>query len=230
MTYASRLSPNTCVALDHCCGDGKFAQLVWGNAQWAAGCDFDTKALESAQKREIYTRTDNCDVSKRLPYDDAAFDLVFNNSALEHVPDVDSALSEIARVLKTGGVFAFNVLNHRYFEWWDIGAQAEKDYRAWQPFFHAWDSATWAKHLADVGLRLVEVHGYFDRPIAQHFAKLDYEFSGASLAHRSSTMVDRYHRFRKVWRRVWMWQLGRYSWQTAPEDGAGYFIKAVRDA
>lgn len=230
MMYAAQLSIAGKMTLDHCCGDGKFAEMVWGKTSWAAGCDFDAQALEAARQRHLYRRLDHCDVSERLPYEDAVFDLVFNNSALEHVREIDKALAEISRVLKPQGVLAFNVLNHRYFSWWPLDAEAERAYRAWQPFYHAWDVDTWRVHLAAVGLHVTEVKGYFDRPASQQFAQLDYAFSSASLAHRSSGLVAVYHRLRPLMRRLLKWQLGRYAWDTAPDAGAGYFIKAVRNA
>lgn len=39
----------------------------------------------------------------RLPFDDASFDAVVVTQVLEYVPDVDSAIAEIARVLRPGG-------------------------------------------------------------------------------------------------------------------------------
>lgn len=43
----------------------------------------------------------------RLTYSDASFDLVITSETLEHVPDLDSALSEIRRVLAPGGRHVF---------------------------------------------------------------------------------------------------------------------------
>jgi SAM-dependent methyltransferase len=40
----------------------------------------------------------------RIPFDDDSFDLVFSVTVFEHVQDYDSALAEIRRVLKPGGV------------------------------------------------------------------------------------------------------------------------------
>jgi ubiquinone/menaquinone biosynthesis C-methylase UbiE len=44
-----------------------------------------------------------------LPYPDATFDLVLHSDTLEHVEHPVAALSECARVLKTGGYCAFTV-------------------------------------------------------------------------------------------------------------------------
>ena len=44
-----------------------------------------------------------------LTYADASFDLVVNSDVLEHVPDVERALSEIYRILKPGGLYIFTV-------------------------------------------------------------------------------------------------------------------------
>jgi len=44
-----------------------------------------------------------------LSYPDNTFDLVVTSETLEHVPDVDKALSEIRRVLKVGGHHVFTV-------------------------------------------------------------------------------------------------------------------------
>ena len=42
--------------------------------------------------------------SEKLPFPDASFDLVYSVAALEHVPDPDGTVSEIARVLSPGGL------------------------------------------------------------------------------------------------------------------------------
>ena len=44
-----------------------------------------------------------------LPYADRRFATVISNSVLEHIPQVDDVLAEIARVLQPGGRFIFCV-------------------------------------------------------------------------------------------------------------------------
>ena len=43
------------------------------------------------------------DISQHIPFNDAEVDLVVSRTVLEHVPDVRSAVHEMARVLKPGG-------------------------------------------------------------------------------------------------------------------------------
>lgn len=43
-----------------------------------------------------------CDI-KKLPFENGYFDIVFVLSTLEHIPDLDSAIKEISRVLKPQG-------------------------------------------------------------------------------------------------------------------------------
>lgn len=227
LEYASTL-PVAGAVLDHCCGDGRFAALAWPGQTLRAGCDISAASVEQAAQRNIYARLDVCDVSQRLPYDDGVFDLVFNNSALEHIADLDATLAEIARVLAPGGTLAFNVLNHRYFEWWPLGENDKTGYQQWQPFYHALTREEWTLRLAAAGLRLISVEGYFDRKAARVLARLDCAFSGRYLAQRPSALVAWYQRAPRLMRRYWLWQLASLRWKTGPDEGAGYFIKAVR--
>ncbi|HEX6786115.1 MAG TPA: class I SAM-dependent methyltransferase, partial [Acidimicrobiales bacterium] len=45
----------------------------------------------------------------RLPFEDGAFDRVIASEVLEHIPDDQAALDELARVLRPGGTMAVTV-------------------------------------------------------------------------------------------------------------------------
>jgi SAM-dependent methyltransferase len=226
LEYASQLNVSGRV-LDHCCGDGRFAMLAWPGQILSAGCDLNPTAIARAGSRGQYARLDVCDVAQCLPYDEGSFDLVFDNSALEHVADLTSALAEVSRVLAPGGVFAFNVLNHRYFEWWPLDESAKTGYRNWQPFHHALTLDEWTQRLAAAGLKLASVEGYFNRQSARELARLDCEFSGVALAHRPSNLVRLYKQVPLLPEVYWKRRLASLTWKTEPDDGAGYFIRAV---
>jgi SAM-dependent methyltransferase len=225
MEYAAQLALSG-HTLDHSCGDGIFSELTWQGQQFSAGCDIDKAALERAKTRNLYQQLDYADVSQRLPYDDASFDLVFNNSALEHVENVQAALNEVGRILKPGGKFAFNVLNHRYFEWWALDNATAQAYRAWQPFHHALSKEDWNKLLNQAGLEIQSVKGYFDRNAARDLSYLDYTFSGYYIRQQKNRNVMLYMRYPRLAATYWRWRLGQHQWQTESDAGAGYFIVA----
>jgi len=227
LEYAAKLDVS-CRALDHCCGDGIFAGMAWQDRVLSAGCDVNAASVKHATTRGVYRRTDVCDVSKGLPYENASFDLIFNNSALEHIGDVAHALSEVSRVLTPGGTFAFNVLNHRYFQWWPLDKKSELEYRDWQPFYHALNIDEWDALLSKVGLQIESVEGYFDEEASRELALLDYMFSRKYIARRPTKPLWWNINIPGVSVRYWRKRLGSLKWNVDADTGAGYFIKAVR--
>ena len=74
---------------------------------WAGGVDFSSLAMQFCQAREL----PNLVVAnaEALPVRGEAIDVVVSLDTLEHVPDDEAAVSEIARALKPGGVLILNV-------------------------------------------------------------------------------------------------------------------------
>jgi len=99
--------------LDLACGSGPYA-LAWAErGAGVVGVDFDRDLLLAARARwgGAHAREDPAKApawvageAGRLPFPDRAFDLVFCNSLLEHVPDWRPVLAETGRVLRSGGV------------------------------------------------------------------------------------------------------------------------------
>lgn len=93
------------------CGRGAGASLILQNFQPALihAMDLDIEMLRKAarylgpaERRRIYLYTAD---ATHLPYRNGTLDAVFGFGVLHHVPDWRNALSEIARVLKPGGVY-----------------------------------------------------------------------------------------------------------------------------
>lgn len=79
-------------------------------------------------------KIDNCNFRvgdvKKLPFEDAHFDIVFVLSTLEHVADLSSAIKEISRVLKPqGSVILSSPTESRFYRfcWFLLFGVVEKD-------------------------------------------------------------------------------------------------------
>jgi ubiquinone/menaquinone biosynthesis C-methylase UbiE len=61
---------------------------------------------ENASRLGVEVRTAAAE-AETLPFPDESFDLVFGHAVLHHIPDLERAFSEFARVLRPGGTLAF---------------------------------------------------------------------------------------------------------------------------
>jgi SAM-dependent methyltransferase len=97
--------------LDVGCGDGQVARLaVRGGAARVVGIDPTRTQLVTAVERAggaSYARA----AAAALPLRATSFDAVVACLVFEHIRDIDTAMAEIARVLRPGGRFLF-FLNH----------------------------------------------------------------------------------------------------------------------
>ena len=106
--------PHGLCALDVGCGGGLLAEEFARLGCAVTGVDPSEPSLETARAHAaasglaIDYRTGS---GEALPFDDAAFDLVYCCDVLEHVADVERVIAEIARVLRPGGVFLYDTVN-----------------------------------------------------------------------------------------------------------------------
>ena len=174
------------------CGWGDLAvRLGRELAVEVVAVDLSPRMVELACAQGVDARV--ADV-QALPFDDGEFDCVTANWMLYHVPDLDSGLSELARVLRPGGrlVAATNGLLHLS-EVWDLVGRD----RSTEPvrFFTETAEPHLARHFALVERRELEdavtfpnaaaVRGYVASSVAhKHLADRVPEFAGPFVATR----------------------------------------------
>lgn len=105
---AIRLEPGSRV-LDAGSGEGRNFEVLLGSGADVHGCDASRSAMRkipAALRSRV--RLLVCDLGS-LPYRDGAFDLAFAVDVVETLPDPASALAEIRRTLRPGGLFLCNI-------------------------------------------------------------------------------------------------------------------------
>jgi SAM-dependent methyltransferase len=94
------------------CGDGSATALVRGlNARnTVIGVDWSATALAQARARGLLVVQGGVDTSG-LPLPDGCADVVIMSELIEHLVDTDSAVDEVRRVLRPGGVLLLSTPN-----------------------------------------------------------------------------------------------------------------------
>jgi SAM-dependent methyltransferase len=97
------------------CGSGGYALHLAENVGCRlVGLDINAAGVRNANQLALArghasrAHFEQCDASKRLPFDDANFDAVFSNDVLCHLPRRAEVLGEIFRVLTPGGRMLFS--------------------------------------------------------------------------------------------------------------------------
>jgi SAM-dependent methyltransferase/putative flippase GtrA len=96
--------------IDIGCGDGKLTAVLLHNIgkRELVGIDPDPEEAAEAARRNMYASVHACD-AREIPEPDGGFDFAIANSVLEHIPDLESVLAEIARVVRPNGLFYLTV-------------------------------------------------------------------------------------------------------------------------
>ncbi len=80
------------------CSMGRLVQKIQGLAPNTYGIDVNQKAIEAGVTSNLRVMD-----AASLEFPDASFDKIYSANTIEHIPDLNGALREMARVVKKGG-------------------------------------------------------------------------------------------------------------------------------
>lgn len=158
--------------LDLGCGDAHFASVAFQQAL-DVGVDPWTPPLREARRLRpgVYGGLVQAG-GAAFPFPDRHFASALSNSVLEHIPDLDPVLADLARVLQPGAPFVFCTPSEYFLEFLSVsGALKRIGLRplaaAYEGFFnrisrhyHCDSPAVWQARLARAGF-VVEKHWYY---------------------------------------------------------------------
>jgi SAM-dependent methyltransferase len=170
--------------LDVGCGDGHFASVVFAGGV-DVGLDPGMEETVESRRRGVYRLVTRAS-STAMPFADASFGSVVSNCVFEHIPDIESTVSEIARVLRPGGRFACTVVGDHFNDlltderaWARLGlARAHRAYIDWfnrKSVHYRWDSPdTWRRRFERVGFQVESWRYYLSPAAARTFHRAHY--------------------------------------------------------
>lgn len=159
--------------LDLGCGDGHFATLAF-DEQLTAGIDPWSGPLRKAHGANVYRLVVN-GLGDELPFPDGYFGSIISNSVLEHIPDIQPVLNDMARVLRPGGKAVVTMPSDRFSDWlggalWlerlKLSGMADRYRRLFNRIArhaHTDGPELWAHRFTDAGLEVERWYYYFSK-------------------------------------------------------------------
>lgn len=164
-------------ALDLGCGEGEVARAVFGEGEHRSrigsgmtlwGLDNDEEMVKKARKSGVYEKVLLADAGK-IPLGGEVVDLVFSNSVLEHIKDVDKVLDEVFRILKPGGRLVFTVPTKWLSEYLGWGRFYAYFFNRKYNHYHLYDLDKWKEVLNKHGFKVTKGKYYLSKDQVKHW-------------------------------------------------------------
>jgi ubiquinone/menaquinone biosynthesis C-methylase UbiE len=141
------------------CGTGLVLSKLAGVAREAHGFDLSVGMVEKARARGLSVALGSV---TQVPFRADSFDFVCSFKVLAHVPDIQAALLELARVTRPGGMLVlefYNPLSLRYLAKRIAGPQKISEERTEADVYTRWDAPFTIPKLLPRNLKLIEYRG-----------------------------------------------------------------------
>jgi 2-polyprenyl-6-hydroxyphenyl methylase / 3-demethylubiquinone-9 3-methyltransferase len=113
-----KTGPENLTVLEVGCGGGLLSEEIARLGFITTGVDPSEVSLRTASE---HSRVSNLSITyvagsgENLQFESGSFDAVVCCDVLEHVNDLPKVISEVSRVLKTGGIFIYDTFNRTFF-------------------------------------------------------------------------------------------------------------------
>ena len=101
------------VVLDLGCGNGGFSERLVSHSGYIVALDVDRTVLRAKRSDKAVHKI--CADAEHIPIRQDSINVVIAISSLEHIPNVNVAISEVHRILKTSGLFIIQLPNPQWY-------------------------------------------------------------------------------------------------------------------
>jgi 2-polyprenyl-3-methyl-5-hydroxy-6-metoxy-1,4-benzoquinol methylase len=148
--------------LDVGCSEGSFAAELASAGAEVVGIDIAAEPLRRARVRHPELDLRQVSPEEAWPLADASFDAVWAGEVIEHVADTAGWLSEVRRVLRSGGALLLSTPDHGRLQmlWWAFAPRAfEAHFNPRADHLRFYTRRTLTDLLEDFGFHDVELRG-----------------------------------------------------------------------
>ena len=221
--------------LDIGVGDGHFASAAYGRTI-DVGIEIRWNDLRVAANRPGVYRQVFAASALALPFADGAFSTVVSNCVIEHIPDLEGTLREVARVLRPGGTFATTLPSEHFASFLggatvlrrlhlaNLATRYGELFNRISYHYHVHPPEVWRRLLADNGLTVVEQSYYFSAAAHRAFDLCHY----LSIPNLVTHMLWGRWVLHPLQARPFEDWLRRYYEEPLPSVGAYQFVRCVR--
>jgi 2-polyprenyl-3-methyl-5-hydroxy-6-metoxy-1,4-benzoquinol methylase len=157
--------------LDVGCGEGRFAAELAAAGAEVVGIDVAEEPLRRARARHPELDLRLVDVHGPWPLADARFDVVWAGEAIEHVADTSAWMSEVRRVLRSGGKLLASTPDHGPLTLLATALSSSAFAARFDPrseHLRFYNRATLSRLIEDFGFEEVQIARHGGRPGARH--------------------------------------------------------------
>ncbi|HEY2571662.1 MAG TPA: class I SAM-dependent methyltransferase [Solirubrobacteraceae bacterium] len=157
--------------LDVGCGEGQLTAAIADAGYRVLGVDVAEEALRRARSRQAGLELRRVEADGDWPLADASFDVAWSGETIEHVADTARWLSELRRVLRSGGSLILSTPAHGRLTRLGLALSSRRFERHFDPradHLRFYTPRTLTRLLEDFGFERVQTHEAGGIPGARH--------------------------------------------------------------
>lgn len=143
------------LVLETGCGAARYRPILQQAGARYIGTDVHNDHYQDRGDVDVHCSSDN------LPFEDRSVDVVFNQGAIDYMPDIHQTLAEAYRILRKGGLLLIYTYDYETLQM--IDGNTKKSQRKWELNHHVFTEEQMLSYLKTAGFKATDATG--DLPV-----------------------------------------------------------------